>query len=179
MTDLNRMQSDNVDAVTAVTGTIVTANRTSGSPLTWGVTLASATTYFFPFGAFRAPIPAEGPYAASHFRWDANIIVTLTLETSNFSKPMNPGDPRGPDAISDFETTAGFWMQENPTSGVYVSGSGSGGLTATNLTLVVAGGTAGGSTIQLGNLGMRRARWKAVVGGTGGVIRCGIWGKGF
>lgn len=179
MTDLNRVNSDNLDAVRASDGVIIAANRSSGSPLTWGVTLASGTTYFFPVGAFRAPVPAEGPYESTHFRWDAALIVTLTFETSNFSKTYNPGDPRGPDAISDFEGTAGFWMQENPTSGVYVSGSGTGGLTATNLTLVVAGGTAGGSTINLGNFGMRRGRWRALVGGTGGVLRCGVWGKGF
>jgi hypothetical protein len=175
MTDPNRqLNSANIDAIKS-DGTAIAANK-DGAPSTWGVTLASGTTYLFPIGSQRSAVPAEASYASTHFRWDAAIIVTLTLETCNFTATRSP-DMRGDVDVSDFDTTAGNWMQENP-SGAYVSGSGAGGLTVTNLTLVVAGGTAGGSTINLGNLAMRRARWKAVVGGTGGKIRCAIWGKG-
>jgi len=177
MTDLNRTDSGNLDAIRSSDGVVIAANRNIGAPSTFGVTLASGTTYFFPFGSWKASVPAESATVSTHFRWDSAIIVTLTLETCNFPTTWQPADSRGPVDVSDFDTTAGNWMQENPTSGVYVSGSGSGGLTATNLTLVVAGGTAGGSTINLGNFGMRRGRWRAVVGGTGGLMRCAIWGK--
>jgi hypothetical protein len=178
MTDLNRMNSGNLDAIRTTDGVVISANK-DGAPSTFGVTLASGITYVFPLGTWKAAVPAEASYASTHFRWDASIIVTFTFETCNFPATVNPGDWRGPADVSDSDITAGNWMQENPSSGVYVSGSGSGGLTATNLTLVVAGGTAGGTTINLGNFGMRRGRWRALVGGTGGKVRCGIWGKGF
>lgn len=178
MTDLNRINSSNLDAVRA-DGVIIPANRDGAAGANFGVVLVAGTTYFFPLGAQHAPVPAEAGLDTTHFRWDAALIVTLTFEATNFPATPQPQDPRGPADVSDFDATLGLWMQENPTSGVYVSGSGSGGLTATGLTLVVAGGTAGGSTIHLGNFGARRGRWRAVVGGTGGKLRCGVHGKGW
>jgi hypothetical protein len=122
--------------------------------------LASGQTYYYPLGDDASPL------ASVHIKWDANVIVTFTIETCNF--PI--GD------VANASTTAGEWMQENPTT-AYASGSGSGGLTVTNLSLAVAGGSAGGSTVHIGNLGTRRARLKAVVGGTGGVVQVAGYAK--
>jgi hypothetical protein len=175
MTDLNRVNSGNIDAVTAA-GVITPANR-DGAVTTFGVTLAAATTYFFPFGAQHAPVPAEVSSDSVHLRWDAAFIGVFTVETCNFPATRMPQDPRGEVDVSDFNNVAGFWMQENPTT-AYVSGNGSGGLTVSNLTLTVAGGSAGGATIHLGNMNTRRIRVRAAVGGTGGLVRCAVWGKG-
>jgi len=155
----------NIDVPALVLTTGVKVEPRVGDPATKGVTLASGTTYVFPVGGESAPLNSV------HLLWDASIIVTWTIETTNM--PSAQGSQVD---VSPFDSTAGNWMQENP-SGTYVSGSGAGGMTATNLTLVVAGGTAGGSTIHVGNFGTRRMRVKAVVAGTGGVVRVLCWGK--
>lgn len=164
--DLNGSHSDNLDAIRTSDGAVTPAVH--GAP-TRGCTLVTGTTYVFPLDVNGAPLESV------HLKWDVAVIVTFTIETSNFPKSER-NISNGPVDVTDHSAVAGEWMQENPTT-AYVSGSGVGGMTATNLTLVVAGGTAGGSTIHLGNLGTRRCRVKAVVGGTGGVVRCGINGK--
>lgn len=139
-------------------------------------TLVNGRTYLFAVGSSEAPLPAEVPLTSIHLRWDAAVIVTFTIETCNFpaKKPGVLGDV-GPDDVTDVDATAGNWIQENP-SGVYVGTVGA-GVTVTNLTIAVAGGAAGGAMIHLGNLGSRRVRVKAVVGGTGGKVRCNVRGK--
>lgn len=166
--DLNRSHSGNLDAINTSNGARVEAAR---SGVTKGATLANGVTYVFPLDTNGAPLECV------HLKWDAAVIVTFTVETTVFPK-FEGGHGNGPSDVTDHSLVAGEWMQENP-SGAYVSGSGAGGMTATNLTLVVAGGTAGGSTIHLGNLGSLRGRIRAVVAGTGGVVRCGVNGKSF
>ena len=153
----------NLPAYVLTTGVKVESRE--GDPTTVGVTLASGTTYVFPLGGESAPLEMI------HIVWDAAIIVTFTVETTGLGK--NWGSQVD---VSDFDSVAGNWMQENPTT-VYVSGSGAGGMTATNLSLAVAGGTRGGSTIHMGNFGAPRSRIKAVVAGTGGVVRVAVHGK--
>lgn len=174
MTDLNRADSSNIDAVRA-DGAQVVANRlfTGGSLTSLGCTLASGTTYYFPLGAQHAAVPAEAPLTSVQLRWDASIIATITVETTLFPSTLQASDPRGPVQVSDFEATAGFWLQQNPST-AYVPATGG---TPTAMTVAVAGGSAGGCEFDLGNLGARRARIKVVVGGTGGVMRCAVWGK--
>lgn len=121
--------------------------------------LANGTTYFFPVGAPGSLVQSI------HVLWDAALIITaLTVEDSNI-------------AILDATQagSAGQWIQENPT-GAYVAVVGA-GATATNLSVAVTGGAAGGAMIHLGNLGSRKVRIKVVVGATGGKLQVYIHGK--
>lgn len=174
MSDMNRIDSSNIDAIKS-DGTVINANRimTGGSLTVLGCTLASGTTYYFPFGSQRSAVPAETSLATVQLRWDAAAVLTITVETTVFPATPQGGDPRGPAQLSDFDTTAGMWLQQNPSS-AYVPATGG---TPTAMTVAVAGGSAGGCEFDLGNLGARRGRVKVVVGGTGGVVRCGIHGK--
>lgn len=177
MTDLNRLNSTNLDAVRA-DGVAFPANR-DGLASTYGVTLASGTTYYFPLGAQHAPVPAEVGLNCIGMRWDAAIVITtFTFEDTVWPLTVTPQDPRGAIDVSDFDAVLGNWMPENPP-GAYISGSGTGGLTATLLSGTVAGGTVGGTTIHLGNFGAKRGRIKVIVGGTGGKVRLGVHGKGW
>lgn len=173
MTDINRANSSNIDAVRA-DGVAFPANLL-GLPATYGVTLASGTTYYFPVGASKAPVPAEAPLVAIHIRGDAAIIATLTIEDSCFSAGQDPVTGRGNVDVSDFASTLGYWIQENPSTAI-VGTSGTGWV-ATAGTVAVAGGTAGGAIFHVGNLGSRRLRLKVVVGGTGGLVRVAVHGK--
>jgi len=171
MTDLNRLNSSNLDAVKS-DGTATLANR-DGAASTFGVTFSSGTTYYFPLGSQRSPVPAETPLVAAHLRWDSSIIATITIEDSCFPRTTSPANDNGPTDVSDFDATAGNWLQENPSSAVVAVTGG----TATGATVSVAGGSAGGCVFHLGNLGSRRVRIKVVVAGTGGKIRCAVHGK--
>lgn len=97
-----------------------------------------------------------------HFKWDATFVAVITFETSNF-KDLNV-------AVAG---AAGDWIQENPTT-AYI-GSTPAGL-ATNMTITVPGGTAGGASVHVGNLGSRCLRTK-VVCATGGQLRIAAAGK--
>jgi len=176
MTDLNRVNSSNLDAIRA-DGVPIAANAL-GAPASFGVTLTANTVYYFVLGAQHAPVPAETGLNCIGLRWDAAIVVTFTFEDTVFPSTTDPRDPRGPVDVSDFDATPGNWMPENPP-GAYMSGSGTGGLTVTGLSGVVAGGQVGGTTIHLGNFGARRGRIRAAVGATGGKVRCGVHGKGW
>lgn len=124
------------------------------SPKDGSCTLASGTTYYYQAGADGAPLESFS------FRWDSAIIVTLTFEDTNFLAAATP----------NADATAGYWIKEDPST-AYIPGTGTMGLTVTNMTLAIAGGTAGGTTVNVGNLGSRRLRIKAVVAGTGGVLQ--------
>jgi hypothetical protein len=176
MTDLNRVNSSNLDAIKS-DGTATPANR-DGAPSTWGVTLASGTTYYFPIGAPKAPVPAESIISSIHVRGDSAIICAITIEDCNFGATRSPGDGRGDVDVSDFElaSTAGNWIPENPSSASV--GTVGAGWVATGATVNVAGGAAGGCMFHVGNMGSRRLRLKIVVAGTGGKVRVGVHGKG-
>src|SRR5690349_25174473 len=110
MSDLNRINSSNIDAYTAA-GVLTSANR-DGAPATLSVTLANATTYYFPVGSGRAPVPAESPLVSIHLRGPAALVATITVEDTNFTPAMLP-DGRGTVDVSDFDATAGNWIPEN------------------------------------------------------------------
>lgn len=176
MSDFNRPDSSNIDGFILTTGTPVLANRTmTGGVLTvLGCTLASGTTYVFPFGAQHAPVPAESPWVCAQVRWDAALTITsITIETTVFPATVQAHEWRGPVQLSDFDATAGFWLLQNPTT-AYVPVTGG---TATSMTVNPTALTAGGCEFDLGNLSARRGRVKIVVGATGGVARVGIHGK--
>jgi hypothetical protein len=109
-----------------------------------GGMVLSNTTYFVPFGG-------EGSLVQSvHISWDNVVAGTITVEVSN-----------NPDATI-ISTTAGEWVQENPST-AYVGGAGSGGLAVANLTLTITAGTGGGAIIHLGNNGTLRSRLKVTL----------------
>lgn len=118
-----------------------------------GVTLASGATYFILIGGDAALV------TSFHLQWDNAIILTsVAVEDSN-----NPD-------VTLYSAAAGEWIKQNPTTG-YIGGTGSGGMTVTDWTAAVAGGTAGGGMWHFGNSGARLTRIKIVVGGTGGVVK--------
>lgn len=84
-------------------------------------------------------------------QWDATLAMTITVE-----------DTCNPDVAVNSNVAGDGWVQENPST-AYVGGTGSGGLSVVNLTLTIAGGTAGGAGINLGNSGMLRTRLRVVV----------------
>lgn len=138
-----------------------------GDPATKGVTLASGTTYVFPVGG------ESGPLASIHLIWDAAIIVVWTFETCNAGSSFGSADKVD---VSEFDSVVGNWVQENPST-AYIATAVAGGVVVANMTLTVAGGTQNGATVHVGNFGTRRMRVKAVVGGTGGVVRVLPHGK--
>jgi hypothetical protein len=171
MTDYNRVDPSNLNAFLA-NGTPVLANR-DGAPSTFGLTLA-AGTYYVPFGAPKSPTPAETPLVALQVRATAALAATFTVEDCLWPSTRSPGDGRGDPDVTDFDATAGNWIQENPASAT-VSTSGT-GWTPTAATVVAAGSTIGGALWHLGNNGSRRWRLKIVVT-TGGLCRVGVHGK--
>lgn len=175
MTDLNRPDSSNIDGIRA-DGTAFPASRV-GAPSTWGVTLAPSTTYYFPLGASKAPMPAETGLVSVHVRGDAAIIAAFTIEDTDFPSTISPGDGRGAVDVSDFEAaaTAGNWIPENPSTAIV--GFVGTGWSSTAATLNSAGTGVGGGMFHVGNIGSRRVRLKVVVAGTGGKIRVAVHGK--
>lgn len=163
--NLNAIKSD---------GTQITATE-GATPAAFGVTLASSTTYYIPLGGDHTPVPSLSEIVGAQLRWDAAIIMTVTIETTLF--PMfSPSDASSgiPD-VSDVDA-GNSWVLQNPT-GVYIPTGPATGVSIANMTVTVAGGTASSCEFDLGNLGARRVRLKIVVGGTGGVVRCATWGK--
>ncbi len=131
-------------------------------------TLVLSTTYLYPLGnaeKFASEVRrAELEYV--HVRWDASAILTITFETTGLTRPLG---------TTDYSTTAGEWVKEDPTT-AYVAVT-SGAATVSNMTVSVAGGNAGGATFHIGNFAAPRARLKIVVGGTGGVVGVAQHGK--
>lgn len=97
-----------------------------------------------------------------HLKWDAVFAAVITFETSDFTE-LDP----------TVAGSAGDWIQENPTT-AYV-GSTPAGL-AVNLTITVPGGTAGGASVHVGNLGSYLMRVK-VVCSVAGQLRIACAGK--
>jgi hypothetical protein len=164
--------ADNLNAVKS-DGSIVTASSATGC------VLATGGTYFFLLGGDYA-FAGECPLSSVQLKWGAAFVGSFVLETSNFATKIGRPDPVGAVDVSDFDTTKGNWIQENPAT-AYVSVTSSdgttGGATVANATVTVAGGTAGGSLLHIGNLGARRARLRVNVT-TGDTIRCGVMSKG-
>ena len=85
-----------------------------------------------------------------HAQWDDALIAVITFWTSDF-----------PEAALD-SVVAGEWVQEIPPTG-YTAISPVGSATAgTPLVLTIAGGTAGGASFQIGNIGSKRMRVRVV-----------------
>ena len=160
----------------------LTAIKSDGTTVSPGVgagcSLANSTTYVFSLGGDR--LIGAAPLSSAQVQWDSAFVGTITVETCNWAQKIGRPDNTGATDVSEFDvTTKGAWMQENPST-AYISVTSTdgttGGATVTNATIAVAGGTAGGASIQLGNLGARRCRLKVVVT-TGGVVRGGMYAK--
>lgn len=159
-------------AITATTHAIVPFKGTSGC------TLASGTKYFFMVG------DADSTYKSVHLNWDNQIVVTLTLWGSNHPLNVSGADSGNENAVgtdtAHDSVTSGDWQQIDPSTAILYSKSDdgtTGNNTITNATCVIAGGAQGGVIYDLGNIPVKRLRIRAVVGGTGGQLRCTTNGK--
>lgn len=170
MTD-TRIDLSNLDAVSAA-GVVVTANRLVGADFKlMGCTLLASTTYYFPFGTFKTLVPSETPLVTVQAIWDATVIITsVSIETTIVPGVQTIGDPGSTAQLTDFDTTAGFWLLQNPTTAYVPVTSG----TVTNMTVAPVASARGGCEFDLGNFGARRGRAKVVVAGTGGIVRVGL-----
>lgn len=123
-------------------------------------TLAANKTYV-------AILGGNGALAQTvQIEWASGIVFTsISIEGCNAD----------PDDISNIDTAAGAWIEEDPST-AYVPVEGS-GVTATNATLAGTASGVGGATFHLGNIGYARTRLTFVVGGTGGVVRISEHGR--
>lgn len=138
------------------------------------VTLVNSTTYYIPFGNDFAALPAQAPIASLHLKWAAAVAATITVEGSNFPAKVGGRRAGGGYDVTDYDTTAGNWIQLNPTDAyVPVVGTGNSATAA----VVTAGGTnAGGCIFNLADFGLRRGRLK-VVATVGGKLWTNVHGK--
>lgn len=97
-------------------------------------------------------------------QWDGVWAGAITFEDSN----------RDPKVVTLSSTTKGEWIQENPSSGVYIStvstDGTTGGATVTNMSITVVAGTQGGAMVNIGNAGGRRWRAKVVTTTPGALV---------
>ncbi len=146
-------------------GTYVTPITAAGveataAPGRGNYTLVLGTTYVFMLGGPDATV------ISAHFQWDASIVITsLTVEDCNMPETE----------ASDYSTTAGDWIDEDPsTAFVGVVGA---GVSHTAGVATATGGALGGCMFHIADTGARRTRIKVVVGATGGVLRCAAHAK--
>ena len=156
-------------------GVIISA-KVDGLPAAFGVTLASATRYMFPFGHDRAPVPSEAQIVCIQMRWDNTIAFTATIEDCLFPSFSPSDDLRGVTDVSDFDVTAGNWIPVRPPD-AYVEVTGGGTYTIATGVIAVAAGQQGGVSINLAEWGARRGRINLLTGAAGGLVRHGVWGK--
>lgn len=159
MSEYPPVGSGDVSARTLTTGAVIPPDENGEVTLT-------TTTYFFPLGGSASPL------IGVQIRTDASVAGTFTIETTCF--PPYKGDGgAAPTDVTDYDTTTGNWIKEDPST-AYVASTGT-GWTWTNLTGVKTAGAAG-AMIHLGNIGSRRSRLKFVCT-TGGKVRVSRWAK--
>lgn len=165
--------ADNLSAYKSNGDLVAPAAPKFGSDVA-GVTLEAATYYIPLARSDKAPIGFRASIVNFHIKWAAAVAGVFTIETSSFSKYLEPGNNAGPVVVSDYDTTAGNWVPWNsPASYVPVTGSGNSSSAAT----VTAGGSAaGGCSFDISNFGALRLRIKAVLT-AGGLCRFGANGK--
>ncbi|HEY1554784.1 MAG TPA: hypothetical protein VGF94_08120 [Kofleriaceae bacterium] len=162
---------DNRDALTDTSGVPVVAVKSGANK---GCTLGNAATYYFLLGDSESDAIASLELASAEIAWAATVVATITLETCNFPAFERGGASGQPD-VPDYEPSGAHWIPCNPSTAIVdVSGSGN---TASAATVTTGGANTGAAMFDVGNLGARRARLKVVVT-TGGLVRCGIHGKG-
>lgn len=128
-------------------------------------TLAASTTYVFIIPA------ADALMVSAHLLWDAAIAITAAkIESCDF-----PGGEVSDYADGSTGVTAGFWIDEDPTTAFV--GTVSAGTTVTNGVVAHTAGAQGGARFNISNIAARRLRLRVEVGATGGEVKCGWWAK--
>lgn len=122
-----------------------------------GIYTLAVGTYYVDLGG------QTSPYHSTHMQWSAALAATITFWTSDFA----------PSEAALISTTAGDWVQQDPSTAYVPTGT---GYTPTNLTIVVAGTNAGGTQINLAGFAASRLRARVVVT-TGGTLRTARAGK--
>lgn len=141
---------------------------------TAGYTLAVAT-YYIPLGSSESTLNAESWGLSYHLKWNAALAATITLESTNYPARVGMAATGRAD-VSDTDTTAGNWIQENPATAYPGFTIGGAGNSVTAVTIVAGGTNAGAAGILIPTALMRRYRLKVVVT-TGGTLRAGACGK--
>lgn len=141
-----------------------------------GCTL-TAGTWYFPMGTFDAPMTTETALVTVQIQWAAAVAGTCTVEVCNYPKHKNGVRNQGPIDVDDNDGNASRtnWVQLNPSTGYVPTPTGAGN-SVTNLTITMGGTNAGGTGIDLGNLGWRRVRLKLVLT-VGGLVRVNVNAK--
>ncbi len=176
MSNYNPAGRCDLQAITGGTGVALPVVY-QGAPSAWGVTLASSTTYFFPLGGeIIATTPGETTLLGIHLRWAAAVAGTATIEVCNFPATYSATGQGSPD-VSDFDVTAGDWMQWNPAQvgSNYVAVTGTGN-SVTAYTVTLGGTNAGGAFFNIADIGAARIRIKLVLT-VGGLVRVSSHGK--
>lgn len=124
-------------------------------------TLTAGATYYYIIGGDSAPYLSLQLTGYS----SALIITSATIQDCNHSDKD----------VTNFSTTAGEWVDFDPSSALVTSDGA--GWTVTNGVLAVAGGALGGAIWHLIQKATCRARLAVVVGGTGGDARVSMHGK--
>lgn len=162
MIDYNPGGTGDLDAITS-SGAPVARDPASGL-----LTLV-AGTYFVPVGSDQAPTPSMASLCSTQLAWSSAFVATITVETCNF-----PGGSErkgaGKDNVTDWDTTAGNWLPQNPSTAYVPCVGGS----VSNMTVTT--NAQGGCEFDIGNLGARRERIKLIVT-TGGTVRINRRGK--
>lgn len=124
-------------------------------------TLAASTTYYAVLN------PEDALVVGAHLTgYTAGLVLTsVTVEMCSHGK----------DEASDYDSTSGNWIPQNPPA-AYVPVVGS-GWTATAASVASTGSAVGGCWFDLSEMGARRCRLKIVVGSTGGDVRISTGGK--
>ena len=113
-----------------------------------------------------------------HVSWDAALVATsLNYQDSNlpaFKSETQPyADKDAGNDVTIYDGTAGNWVTQDASTAYIPAGT---GFTVTNMTIAIAGGTANGTILNIGNSGARRGRMK-ITTTTGGYFRCHAHGK--
>lgn len=166
------MRSAGIDALTA--GNAASAKVVTPFETNLGCKLAANTTFYFSLG--------DGDAVLKHLtvKWDASVIVNFQLETTSIpaKKDVNFGDS---DSLKEWDNTAGNGWNLEPITSASVNLTDTtnavGGASVASNQVQVAGGTVGSFGMHFGNFGAKRARLKAAVQGTGGVVWVAMHGK--
>lgn len=134
------------------------------------------STYYFPFGTERNGIAIETVDIALHMRWALAVTGTATIEATNLPATIGGAGQGGID-VSDYDSTAGNWVQIDPTLAgpVYANAVGSGN-SVTKYTVTLGGSAAGAAIWNIPDFGFKRGRIKLVTT-VGGIVRANISGK--
>jgi len=131
-----------------------------------GTTLTNGTWYFLVNAG-------DSPTESIQIRWDGVIAGVFTFETCNYDTVLN-GNGSTIDVANNDDSANCNWVKQDPST-ASIPFVGSGG-SAVNMTVTVVAGAVGACVLELGNLGSRRGREKAVIT-TPGTVRIATHGK--